>query len=51
MRILLVEDEEGIAEAVRRGLEKAGYRLDVTASGEEGIVLEARVRHYEGLER
>ena len=39
MRILLVEDEEGIAEAVRRGLEKSGYRVDVTASGEEGLSL------------
>src|SRR5437870_1634618 len=37
MRILLVEDEEGIAEGVRRGLEKANYRVDVTASGEEGF--------------
>jgi DNA-binding response OmpR family regulator len=34
-----VEDEEGIAEAVRRGLEKASYRVDVTASGEEGLAL------------
>ena len=37
MRLLLVEDEEGIAEAVRRGLAKAAYRVDVTASGEEGL--------------
>ena len=39
MRVLLVEDEEGIAEAVRRGLEKAGYRVDATPSGEEGVAL------------
>jgi DNA-binding response OmpR family regulator len=39
MRILLVEDEDGIAEAVRRGLEKAGYRVDHTASGEEGLAM------------
>ncbi len=39
MRILLVEDEESIAEAVRRGLEKAGYRVDATASGEEGLAM------------
>ena len=39
MRILLVEDEEGIAEAVRRGLEKAGYRTDITPSGEEGLAM------------
>lgn len=45
MRILLVEDEEGIAEAVRRGLEKANYQVDVTASGEEGLAL-ARNGNY-----
>ena len=39
MRILLVEDEDGIAEAVRRGLEKSGYRVDVSASGEEGLAM------------
>lgn len=39
MRILLIEDEEGIAEAVRRGLEKARYRVDATPSGEEGLAL------------
>ena len=37
MRILLVEDEEEIAEAIRRGLTKANYSVDVTASGEEGL--------------
>jgi DNA-binding response OmpR family regulator len=37
MRILLVEDEEGISEALRRGLEKAGYQVDVTASGADGL--------------
>lgn len=39
MRILLVEDEDGIAEAVRRGLEKSDFAVDVTASGEEGLVM------------
>ena len=39
MRILLVEDEEGIAEAVRRGLEKARYRVDIASSGEECLAL------------
>ena len=39
MRILLVEDEEDIAEAVRRGLEKARYSVDVTGSGEEGLAM------------
>ena len=45
MRILLVEDEEGIAEAVQRGLQKANYLVDVTASGEEGLSL-ARIGQY-----
>lgn len=39
MRILLVEDEEEIAEAVRRGLQKAGYSVETTTSGEEGLTL------------
>ncbi len=39
MRILLVEDEEDIAEAVVRGLDRSGYRVDVTASGEHGVSL------------
>jgi DNA-binding response OmpR family regulator len=39
MRILLVEDEEEIAEAVRRGLEKAGYAVETTTSGQEGLAL------------
>ena len=34
-----MEDEEGIAEAVRRGLEKVHYRVDVTTTGEEGLAL------------
>ena len=39
IRILLIEDEEGIAEAVRRGLEKASYRVDVVGSGEAGLAM------------
>jgi two-component system copper resistance phosphate regulon response regulator CusR len=39
IRILLVEDEEGIAEAVRRGLEKACYTVDVAAFGEVGLAM------------
>jgi len=34
--ILLVEDEEDIAELLRYNLKKAGYRLEVAPSGEEG---------------
>ncbi len=37
MRILVVEDEEKMARAVRRGLEQEGYAVDVAADGEEGL--------------
>lgn len=37
MRILLVEDEEAIAEVVRKGLERARYTVDVAHDGEEGL--------------
>jgi DNA-binding response OmpR family regulator len=39
LRILLVEDEDGIADAVERGLRKAGYSVDVTASGDAGLAM------------
>ena len=37
MKILLVEDEEGIANLVRRGLEKANYAVDRAADGITGL--------------
>jgi two-component system OmpR family response regulator len=37
MRILLVEDDEQIADFVQRGLTDAGYAVDHTADGEEGF--------------
>jgi DNA-binding response OmpR family regulator len=39
MRILLVEDEAGIADFLRRGLESDGYVVTWAADGEEGEVL------------
>jgi DNA-binding response OmpR family regulator len=36
MRILIVEDERKIAEAVKQGLESEGYRVTTASSGEEG---------------
>ena len=36
MRILVVEDEAGIADFLRRGLESDGYAVDWAADGEEG---------------
>ena len=37
MRILIVEDEPGIANFVRQGLSEAGYAVDVARDGEEGL--------------
>jgi len=36
MRILVVEDEHRIAQAIKRGLEQEHYAVDVTYSGTEG---------------
>jgi DNA-binding response OmpR family regulator len=37
MRVLLVEDEEKIAKAVKRGLELKGYAVDVVGDGDSGF--------------
>ncbi len=37
MRILLVEDEVKMSRALRRGLEREGYAVDVAADGDEGL--------------
>jgi DNA-binding response OmpR family regulator len=39
MRVLLVEDEEGMADAVSRGLTAEGFVTDVTGSGTDGLWL------------
>ncbi len=39
MRILLVEDDEGIAQVIRRGLEASGYCVEIAADGEAGLGL------------
>src|SRR5436189_3422298 len=36
-RILIIEDDRDLAELVRRYLEKAGYKVEVNASGREGL--------------
>jgi len=36
MRILIVEDEKGLAHLIRRGLTEEGYAVDVAYDGEEG---------------
>ena len=37
MRVLYVEDEQFLADAVKHNLEKAGFKVDHAADGEEGI--------------
>jgi len=37
MRILVVEDESGIAQFVRQGLTEAGYAVDMAADGRDGL--------------
>ena len=37
MRVLLVEDEPGIAQFIRQGLNEAGYAVDVAQDGIEGL--------------
>ncbi|MFI5707026.1 response regulator transcription factor [Kribbella sp. NPDC051620] len=37
MRVLMVEDEERLAETVRRGLSDAGFVVEVVHNGEDGL--------------
>jgi two-component system, OmpR family, response regulator PhoP len=37
MRVLIVEDEQALREALRTSLEEAGFTVDVAADGEEGL--------------
>lgn len=37
MKVLLVEDSTHLQRAIGRGLRKAGYAIDVTGDGEEGL--------------
>jgi len=37
MRILVVEDEPGIARFIRQGLGGAGYAVDIATDGQEGL--------------
>ena len=46
MRILIVEDEKDLAEALARGLRRQGYAADIAYNGEEALVL-AEVSEYD----
>jgi DNA-binding response OmpR family regulator len=37
MKILLIEDSSKLQRSISMGLEKAGYKIDVTGDGEEGL--------------
>lgn len=37
MRILIVEDEQKLAEGIKRGLEKKGYAADIISDGEKAL--------------
>ncbi len=39
MRILIIEDEQKVAQALKEGLNNEGYRVDLAFSGEEGFYL------------
>lgn len=39
MRVLVVEDDEKIASFVKKGLEQAGFAVDHTGNGEDGLFL------------
>jgi two-component system OmpR family response regulator len=45
MRVLVVEDEPRMASVIRRSLATVGILADVTARGEDAIVLAARVEY------
>ena len=48
MRVLLVEDEVGLADAIVRGLAAEGFEVEAVHNGLEGLEL-ARERHYAAI--
>jgi DNA-binding response OmpR family regulator len=48
MRILVVEDEQRLATAIRRGLEEQGYAVDLARDGQRALAL-ATARAYDLL--
>ncbi|MFI5934345.1 response regulator transcription factor [Actinoplanes sp. NPDC051494] len=48
MRVLVVEDEERLAAALRRGLQAEGFAVDVAADGQDGLEL-ARHGDYDAM--
>jgi DNA-binding response OmpR family regulator len=48
MRLLLVEDSVRLQRSIGRGLRKAGYAVDITGDGEEGLFL-AQENQYDAI--
>jgi two-component system OmpR family response regulator len=48
MRVLVVEDEKRLAEAVRKGLEQEGLAVDLALNGDEGLWM-ARENDYDAI--
>jgi two-component system, OmpR family, response regulator len=48
MRVLVVEDEKRLAEAVRNGLEQEGLAVDLALDGDEGLWM-ARENDYDAI--
>src|SRR5215831_13980936 len=45
MKILLVEDNERVAQFIRKGLTEAGHTVDYADNGRDGVFLAATARH------
>jgi two-component system, OmpR family, response regulator len=45
MSVLLAEDDQGIVEFVRRGLEAEGYQIEVAMTGDDAVRLGSERRH------
>jgi len=46
MRILVIEDEQKVADFIKRGLKEEGYAVDTVSDGEEGC-FQAAENHYD----
>jgi DNA-binding response OmpR family regulator len=50
MRILIIEDEQRMADLLQQGLEENRYAVDITCTGEEGIILDIILPGKDGIE-
>lgn len=48
MRVLVIEDEDGLAEGLRKGLEAEGFATDVARTGTDGLWM-AREHAYDAI--